>query len=120
MPSHRARSTARTSRRLVGGAALAGTAMVGLAGAANAAVPDLVPDAAPLLTAHNDVQPDPAPDAPPVEPSFTAFDADDPINQLRDFTPGGVPATGLVDSLGDAPAKIIPSGGGSGGGAGYE
>ncbi len=40
---------------------------------------------------------------------------DEPIQQLRDFTPAGVPATGLVDSVSDAPKKIVPSGGGGGG-----
>ncbi|RZT84581.1 hypothetical protein EV383_1428 [Pseudonocardia sediminis] len=119
MPRNRARSTA---RRIVGGAALAGSALVGLSGAAQAATPDLVPDLAPYLTEHNEVQPDPAPTAPPVESSFTAFDSTDPVQQLRDFTPAGVPAAGLVDSLGDVPKKITPTfgGGGSGSGAGYE
>lgn len=113
MPSHRARSTSRNARRAAGGAAVAGAALVGLSGAAQAATPS-IPDLAPLLTAHNDVTPTPAPEAPPVEPSYTAFDSDDPINQLRDFTPAGVPATGLVDAVGDAPKKIIPSGGAGG------
>ncbi len=93
---------------------------LGVRATAQAATPDLVPDLAPYLTEHNEVQPDPAPTAPPVESSFTAFDSTDPINALRDLTPAGVPATGLVDSLGDVPKKITPSAGGGGTGAGYE
>lgn len=117
MPRNRARSTA---RRIVGGTALAGSALVGLSGAAQAATPDLVPDLAPYLTEHNGVTPTPAPEAPEVESSFTAFDSSDPINQLRDFTPAGVPVTGLVDSASDVPKKIAPSGSGGDSGAGYE
>ena len=122
MPRNRARSTA---RRIVGGAALtgaalSGSALLGLSGAAQAATPDLVPDLAPYLTAHNGVTPTPAPEAPPVESSFTAFDSTDPLNQLRDFTPAGVPAAGLVSSAVDVPKKIAPSGSGGSSGAGYE
>jgi hypothetical protein len=108
VPHHRARSTSR-ARLIAGGAALAGTALIGLSGAAQAATPDVVPDLGPLLSAPNDAQPDPAPTAPPVEPSYTAFDSDEPIKQLRDFAPAGVPAAGLVDVVGQAPKQITPT-----------
>lgn len=116
MAPNRARPT-HQARLLAGGLLLAGTAAasVGVAGTAQAAEPALVPDLAPLLTTHNDVQPAPAPEAPPVEPSFTAFGPDEPLEQLRDVTPAGVPAAGLVESVQDAPKKILPSGGGGGG-----
>lgn len=116
MAPNRARPTPR-ARLVAGGLLLAGTAAAsaGVAGAAHAAEPALVPDLAPLLTTHNDVQPTPAPEAPPVEPSFTAFGPDEPLKQLRDFTPAGLPATGLVESVQEAPKKILPGGGGGGG-----
>lgn len=89
-------------RFLAGSAA----ASAGMAGAAQAAEPALVPDLAPLLTTHNDVEPAPAPEAPPVESSFTAFGPDEPLKQLRDFTPAGAPASGLVEAVQEAPKKI--------------
>lgn len=118
MPRHRARSTHRTAWRLAGAAAVAGSALAALSGAAQAATLG-PPDLAPLPTERNDAAPDPAPQAPPVEPSYTAFESDDPISRLRDFTPAGIPAAGIVDVLGDVPQKLVPSGGGAGG-AGYE
>ncbi len=116
MAQNRARPTTR-NRLIAGGLLLAGTAAAstGMAGAAQAAEPAIVPDLAPLLTTHNDVQPAPAPEAPPVESSFTAFGPDQPLKQLRDFTPDGVPAAGLLESVSEAPKKITPSGGGGGG-----
>ena len=116
MAPNRARPT--RTRLVAGGLLLAGTAAAsaGVAGTAQAAEPAVVPDLAPLLTSHNDVEPAPAPEAPPVESSFTAFGSDEPLKQLRDFTPAGVPATGLVESVQEAPKKILPSGGGGGGG----
>ncbi|TCK25563.1 hypothetical protein [Pseudonocardia endophytica] len=115
MAPNRARPTPR-ARLVAGGLLLAGTAAAsaGVAGTAQAAEPALVPDLAPLLTTHNDVQPAPAPEAPPVESSFTAFGPDEPLKQLRDFTPAGVPASGLVEAVVEAPKKITPSGGGGG------
>ena len=108
MPQHRARPASRI-RLIAGGAALAGTALIGLSGAAQAATPDLVPDLGPLLSAPNDDQPDPAPTAPYVEPSYTAFDSGEPIQQLRDLAPAGVPVTGLVDVVTKAPKQITPT-----------
>lgn len=110
MAPHRARPTPRT--RLVAGGLLVAGAAAASGGVAQAAEPALVPDLAPLLTSHNDVVPAPAPTALPVESSFTAFGPDEPLKQLRDFTPAGIPATGLVESVQDAPKKILPSGGG--------
>ncbi|MFG1638544.1 hypothetical protein [Pseudonocardia alni] len=112
MPQHRARSASR-ARLIAGGAALAGTALIGLSGAAQAATPDLVPDLGPILSSDssgpaNDDQPDPAPTAPPIESSYEAFDSDQPIQQLRDFAPAGVPAAGLVDVVSKAPKQIAP------------
>ncbi|WP_226359898.1 hypothetical protein [Pseudonocardia sp. ICBG1142] len=108
MPQHRARSASRI-RLIAGGAALAGTALIGLSGAAQAATPDLVPDLGPILSAPDDDQPDPAPTAPPVESSYEAFDSDQPIQQLRDFAPAGVPVAGLVDVVSKAPKQITPT-----------
>lgn len=108
MPRHRARSASR-ARLIAGGAALAGTALIGLSGAANAATPDIVPDLGPLLSAPNDDQPTPAPEAPYVESSYDAFDSDQPIQQLRDFAPAGLPITGLVDVVSKAPKQITPT-----------
>lgn len=108
MPRHRARSASR-ARLLAGGAALAGTALIGLSGAAQAATPDVVPDLGPLLSAPDDNPPDPAPEAPYVEPSYEAFDSDQPLQQLRDFAPAGVPVTGLVDVVLKAPKQITPT-----------
>lgn len=108
MPQHRARSASRI-RLIAGGAALAGTALIGLSGAAQAATPDLVPDLGPILSAPDGDQPDPAPTAPPVESSYEAFDSDQPIQQLRDFAPAGVPVAGLVDVVSKAPKQITPT-----------
>ncbi|MFP5022832.1 hypothetical protein [Pseudonocardia phyllosphaerae] len=117
MPRHRARTTSRV-RLFAGGTALAGAALLASTGAAQAATPDLVPDLGPALsTDHEDQKPTPAPTAPPVEPSYTAFGPDQPIQQLRDFAPAGVPVAGLVDVVSKAPKQITPSflpGGGSG------
>ncbi|MHA6797718.1 hypothetical protein ACVGVM_30080 (plasmid) [Pseudonocardia bannensis] len=110
MPRHRHRPhrSAPISRLLAGGVAVVGSALVGLSAPAQAATPDLVPDLAPALTAHNDVEPAPAPAAPYVEPSTSVFPDGDVLNQLRDVAPAGVPAAGLVQSaLGST--KIIPN-----------
>ncbi|MEJ8281234.1 hypothetical protein [Pseudonocardia spirodelae] len=108
MSQHRARPASRV-RSVAAGVALAGTALVGLAGAAQAATPDLVPDLGPILSAPDPDQPDPAPTAPPVESSYEAFDSDQPIQQLRDLAPAGVPAAGLVDVVSKAPKQITPT-----------
>lgn len=108
MPQHRAHRPSR-ARLVAGGAALAGTALLGLSGAAQAATPDVVPDLGPLLSAPNEAQPTPAPEAPYVEPSYTAFDSDQPLQQLRDFAPAGVPVAGLVDVVSKAPKQITPT-----------
>jgi hypothetical protein len=88
---------------------LAGAAAVALSGSAEAATPDLVPDLAPLVTAHNDVEPAPAPTAPYVEPSSTAFPQGDLLNQGRDLAPAGVPVAGLTQSAVGAPSRLLPS-----------
>jgi len=110
MPRHRRRRprSAAATRLLGGGAAIAGSALVGLSSPALAATPDIVPDLAPILTTHNDVQPAPAPQAPYVQPSDEAFPDGDVLNQLRDFAPAGVPVAGLVQSVQGA-TKILPS-----------
>lgn len=108
MPQHRARTASR-ARLIAGGAALAGAALIGVSGAAHAATPDVVPDLGPLLSAPNDDQPDPAPTAPYVEPSYSAFGPDEPLEQLRDLAPAGVPAAGLADVATQAPERITPT-----------
>jgi hypothetical protein len=107
--AHRHRPPRSALTRLAGSATLAGAAPVGLTGPAQAATPDLVPDLAPLLTAHYDDEPAPAPEAPYVEPSFTAFEQGDLLNQGRDLAPAGVPVTGLTQSAVGAPSRLLPS-----------
>lgn len=109
MPRHRYRPPRSALTRLAGSATLAGAAVVGLTGPAQAATPDLVPDLAPLLTAHYDEEPAPAPEAPYVEPSYTAFEAGDLLDQGRDFAPAGVPIAGLTQSAVGAPSRLLPS-----------
>ncbi|GAA2873447.1 hypothetical protein GCM10010472_33400 [Pseudonocardia halophobica] len=113
MPRHRYRPPRSALTRLAGAATLAGAAVVGLTGPAQAATPDLVPDLAPLLTAHDDpadgAEPAPAPEAPYVEPSSTAFDQGDLLNQGRDLAPAGVPIAGLTQSAVGAPSRLLPS-----------
>ncbi|GAA1836622.1 hypothetical protein GCM10009836_13910 [Pseudonocardia ailaonensis] len=109
MPRHRHRPPrSATLTRLAGIATLTGAAFAVLPGAAYAATPDLVPDTAPLLTAHNEPEPAPAPTAPYVEGSQTAFGQGDLLNQGRDVAPAGVPVTGLVQSVVGA-TKILPT-----------
>ncbi|MCE3554903.1 hypothetical protein LWC33_26040 [Pseudonocardia sp. RS11V-5] len=109
MPRHRYRPPRSALTRLAGSATLAGAAVVGLSGPAQAVTPDLVPDLAPLLTAHYDEEPAPAPTAPYVEPSYTAFEQGDLLNQARDFAPAGVPIAGLTQSAAGAPGRLLPS-----------
>ncbi|MEU7818916.1 hypothetical protein [Pseudonocardia sp. NPDC049154] len=109
MPRHRYRPPRSALTRLAGSATLAGAAVVGLSGPAQAATPDLVPDLAPLLTAHYDEEPAPAPEAPYVEPSYTAFEGGDLLDQGRDFAPAGVPIAGLTQSAVGAPSRLLPS-----------
>jgi hypothetical protein len=104
---HRIRRPASSVTRLAGAAALTGAAFAGLAGTAQAATPDLVPDLAPVLTAPTGLEPAPAPEAPSVESSRTAFD--DPISRLRDTAPAGVPVAGLIQSAVGAPTRLLPS-----------
>jgi hypothetical protein len=109
VPRHRYRPPRSVLTRLAGSATLAGAAVVGLTGTAQAATPDLVPDLAPLLTAHDDEEPTPAPTAPYVEPSYTAFEQGDLLNQARDLAPAGVPVAGLTQSAVGAPSRLLPS-----------
>ncbi|WP_433507644.1 hypothetical protein ACQP04_14995 [Pseudonocardia halophobica] len=109
MPRHRYRPPRSALTRVAGSATLAAAAVVGLTGPAQAATPDLVLDLAPLLTAHNDEEPAPAPEAPYVEPSSTAFEQGDLLNQGRDLAPAGVPIAGLTRSAVGAPGRLLPS-----------
>jgi hypothetical protein len=95
--------------RIATSASLAGATVVGLSGPAQAATPDLVPDLGPLLTTHYDDEPAPAPSAPYVEPSSTAFEQGDLLNQGRDLAPAGVPVAGLTQSAVGAPSRLLPS-----------
>jgi hypothetical protein len=106
--SRHRRRPSRSATRVLGTGALAGAAaLTGLAGTANAATPDIVPDLAPALTAPTGLDVAPAPKAPYVESSSTAFS--DPINQGRDFAPAGVPITALIQSAVGAPTRLLPS-----------
>lgn len=97
----------RLRTRLLGSAVLAGAGLAALAGTAQAATPDLVPDLAPVLSAPTGIDPAPAPTAPSVEPSQTYYDA--PLNQQLDFAPAGVPIAGLIKSVAGAPTRLLPS-----------
>lgn len=111
MSRHRYRPprSAAMTRLFTGGIVVAGSALVGLSTPAQAATPDVIPDLAPLLTTHNQVEPAPAPQAPYVEPSQQAFPQSDLFNHERDVAPAGVPVAGLIQSALGA-SKILPTG----------
>jgi hypothetical protein len=101
-------------RAAAGGAVLAGVAVLAAGAPVLAATPEVPTAGLPLPALPTSRAEDPAggpapaPAAPYVEPSYTAFDTGDVLNQLRDFTPAGVPVAGLIQSAAGT-TKIIPS-----------
>jgi hypothetical protein len=104
----------RALRAVAGGAVLAGVAVLAAGAPALAATPEVPTAGLPLPALPTSPAEDPAdgpapaPTAPYVESSYTAFDAGDVLNQLRDFTPAGGPLAGLVQSAAGT-TKLIPS-----------